>query len=493
MRMRRLFLALFALVSSCGPAPEGPPDTVGVAPGPRSEGPEGPVAFAATERPEASPPRAAPTSSIPNVEKDATLVGFAGSRFAIVETRGSTLVFDADTASAFGVYGHPLTLATNGAWDIWANANFTGDVLSSSVITSADGSRMVVQTEGGVQVVDLGNRGKMLTGLRMEDVRGASVAPDGESLAAWNARELTLVRVGDGARVSYPLAASGDREVNLQWSARAAFWTDGASARIVDRATWRLQTTEGSDARLTASKDGSVVVALLPSLVEVWRAGEARPATRVVAKNVANVVVDEPGRYVAWVEYSGEYDAKSDLHTIEVETGAHHSFAGQAKNCQLTHEYLLGIENGELRTDGECSPGCPSLTRQSDFRTYDVKTGKVLKHWMGDVERPFNEGFGARLSMADELSKTFGLPVGDPRPIKHHPSADLVLVERPDALRLVDDRSGAARATLERSADFSVAIAHFWPESGSRIIGVGGGQVVVWDTASGERVWASRR
>jgi len=248
-------------------------------------------------------------------------------------------------------------------------------------------------------------------------------------------------------------------------------------------------------------------------------------------------VVDEPGRNVAWVEYSGEYDAKSVLHTVETESGSHHHFAGQAEHCQITHEYLLGIENGELRTDGECGPGCPSSTRQSEFRTYDVRTGKVTKQWNGDVERPINEAIGARSAMGANLARIFGLASGATPPIKHHPSADLALVEcseaqrsgetpdgprefanprrlgvalrsgeTPDAprefanprrlgiaLRLVDHRTGVAAATLERSAEFTVEAAHFWPESGARVVGVGHGEVVVWDSASGKRVWASRR
>ncbi len=492
MRMRRLFLALFALISSCGPAPEGPPDTVAVAPGTRSEDQEAPVALSAAEPLGGASQATAHAASIPNVE-DATLLGFAGSRYAIIDTRTSTLVFDADAASAFGVYGHALTTNTTGAWDIWASADFTGDLLPSAVLTSADGSRLVVKTEGGVQVVDLGNRGKMLTGVRMENMESASLAPDGESFAAWNDRELTLVRVSDGARVSYPLTFPGGQPgTDLQWTSRAAMWKDGASARIVDRATWRLQTTEGADAQLTASKDGSVVVVALPSLVEIWRSGEARPAAHIVTKDLTNVVIDEPGRNVAWVEYSGEYGAKSMFHTIEVETAAHHRFPSQAPNCELTHEYLLGIENGELRADGECSPGCPSMTRQSDFRTYDVKTGKVVRHWMGDVERAFNEDLGARVAIGEGLAKLFGF-TEQTRPIKHHPSADLVLVQRLDALRLADHRSGAARTTLEQSARFSLETTHFWPESGARVIGVSGAEVVVWDSASGERVWASRR
>ena len=491
MRMRRLFLAFFALISSCGPAPEGPPDTQGVARGTQPGGLAAEVAVPTIQRLDAPSPAAAGqgASSIPNVDEGAVLAGFAGSRFAVIDTPSSTLVFDAESATAFGVLGHALRVE-GAAWDIWLSVNFEGDVLRSGVVTSADGLRMLVRTAGGVQAVDLTQRGAMLTGLSRADVRGASLSPDGETFAAWTDVELTVVRVDGGARVSYPLAA-GQAPV-VQWAPRSVVWTDLASARIVDLASWRLQTTEGAGANVTLSKDGSTAVVAQPSLVEVWRSGEARPAARVVTQLVTNVVVDETGRNVGWVEYSDEYAADAVLHTLETATAAHHHFASQAA-CHLTHEYLLGIENGELRTDGQCSPGCPSVARQSQLRTYDVKTGKVTKRWDGDVERPFNEEVGARTSIGENLAKVFGFDMGTTLPIKHHPSADRALVERPDALRLVDHRTGAGLATLERSADFSVQSVHFWPESGERVIGIARGVVVVWDTASGERVWASRR
>jgi hypothetical protein len=180
MRMRRLFLAFFALISSCGPAPEGPQDTPPVAGGTQAGGPTDPVALPVAQRPDVPPPAAPSTgaSSIPDVDDAAVLVGFAGSRFAVVDTHASTLVFDTDTGSAFGVYGHALHVE-GPTWDIWSAVNFKGDVVASRVVTSKGGLRMVMRTEGGVQVVDLGRRGAMLTGLRREDVRAASVSPSG--------------------------------------------------------------------------------------------------------------------------------------------------------------------------------------------------------------------------------------------------------------------------------------------------------------------------
>ncbi|HSO32648.1 MAG TPA: hypothetical protein VLT33_09030 [Labilithrix sp.] len=458
-----------------------------------------PVAAPSAGRPSPAPPPRAGDHAVPSAE-EASLLGFAGSRFAVIDTAAGTLIFDAETASGFGVYGHALH-HEGGAWDIWGTVGLQNDVLASRPVTSGDGTRLLVRTEGGVQVVDLANRGALLTGLRGE-VRDASLADDGETFAAWTDAAMTVVRVSDGARVSYPLAPGAAPA--LRWTARAAVWTDATSARIVDRATWRLQTTEGANAAVTVSKDGGVVVVAhsgdkvagealaQPGLVEVWRSGETRPAARIASELVTNVVLDEAGHNVAWAEYSGEYGAATHLHTLEVTTGRHHRFASQAKNCTLTHEWLLGIENGELRTDGECSPGCPSLTRQSQFRTYDVATGKVAKQWTGDVERPFNEEIGARSAVGENLAKVFGFATTTTLPMKHHPSADVVLVPRPDALRLVDHRGGAV-ATLEGSGDFAVEDAHFWPDSGARVLGVGHGAIAVWDAATGERVWASRR
>ena len=113
---------------------------------------------------------------------------------------------------------------------------------------------------------------------------------------------------------------------------------------------------------------------------------------------------------------------------------------------------------------------------------------------MGALEPSFNDGFSARLATKELLAKRYHLE-SDPQatlPILHHPSQELVLVGVGD-LRLAEVRSGAVRVTLEGAAQFGAGSAHFWPKTGSRIVGVVSGEVAVWDAATGTRLWATGR
>ncbi len=76
-------------------------------------------------------------------------------------------------------------------------------------------------------------------------------------------------------------------------------------------------------------------------------------------------------------------------------------------------------------------------------------------------------------------------------PIVQHPAADVVLVERPDALRLAEIVSGDDLVSVERSAEFPGTRAHFWPGSGTLGIGARTGAIVVWDAVTGKRVWST--
>jgi hypothetical protein len=503
MGLRRVFLGFFALISSCGPTAEGPGDTADVGPGTHPVATTAAPATPIVLEPLPGDGATAVTAFALPAMADATLVGFAGSRFAVIDTKSGTLVFDADSTTGFGVYGHPVRASVQ-TWDIWEIAGFHGDLLHSSVEVSADAKRMLVRTEHGIQAVDLGNRGALLAGWRGEAL-GAKISGDGETFGTWTDSEVTLVRIADGARVSYPLTLDANVEMTITWTPRSASWTDASGAHIVNRTTWRAQNVDLPGAGILSSKDGELAVvyrdaikgakgdATAPGVVEVWRNGAVRPAIHLTSAFVTNLILDENATKVAWVEYSDEYDARTQLHTLDVASGVHLRFASKAEHCSLTHESLLGIENGELRTDGECSPGCPSIARQSDFRAYDVSTGRVLRHWSGPVERPFNSELGEKTSVAEHLADRFAFGSARPLPMVHHPSSDVVLVERPDALRVADQVAGGAIATLESSSAFRAADTHFWPESGVRLVGVRDGEVAIWDSATGQRVWSSRR
>jgi hypothetical protein len=504
--MRRVFLGVFALISSCGQAPEGASDTAAVAPAtqPPATGPFVMETVTVTGTPvpsEPSPPPQEPDRAVPSTN-GAELVGFAGSRFAVIDTTAGGLVFDSESSAAFGVYGHPVH-GQAGGWDIWSNVGFQDDILKTQVEVSANGERLLVRTATGIQAVDLTKHGALLAGWR-GDARGTTIAPDGETFATWTDSAITLVRIADSAQVSYPLTTEPSSGPHIEWTSRSASWTDGAGAHIVDRATWRAQNAELPGAAITMTKDGSVAVVhrdafrdgdviTRPGDVEIWRSGERTPAARITSAFVDNVILDEAGAKVAWVEYSGVMESAAHLHTVDVATGIHVRFPSKAENCTIAHEWLIGIENGELRTDGECSPGCASITRQSDFRAYDIRTGRVLRHWMGELQRPFGDELSEKTVVAQRLAKHFKFDDANRLPMVHHPALDLVVVERPGALRVADQVAGGTVATLERSSEFTAENVHFWPKTGVRVVGIGASGVVVWDAVTGERVWSSVR
>ena len=465
MRFRPSFLGIFAVILSCGPAPEGPADTVVVVPETQLLAPD-----AAAE-----------------------LVGFSGSRFAVLDAAEATVVFDADARSAFRIEGHAVRTPYTGS-DMWMNVNLTGNEPTSKLEASADGRRILVRTAKGIEAVELASHG---VSLASDDggssAIGATMAPDGESFATWNDEAVTVVRIRDGARVAYPLTPLGYAEPTITWTARSVSWTDADGASLVDRATWRAHHIAMQGATVVVSKEGGIAAAYRDGLVEVWRAGESSPAAHVPSAFAANLIMDATGSKVAWVEHSGQPEERAHLHTLDVASGAHARFAAQAAECGLSPESLVAIENGEVQTDGECSPGCPSFGRQPDYLAYDFANGRLLRRWLGGAEPPYNNELSVRSFAADQLAKRYGFGDEAPLPIIHHPSRDVVLVEGHEALRLAEIVSGDDLAALHGSANFSASSAHFWPGTGALVIGARTGSIAIWDAATGERVWSTGR
>lgn len=439
-----------------------------------------------------------------------TLVGFAGTRFAVLDAGDGTVVFDALSRTAFRAAGHAVRTPYLGS-DMWMDVNLTGNEPTSKLEASADGRRILVRTEQGIEALDLASGGAALakssalastvdadadTDATGATAGGAAMAPDGESFVTWNDASVTVVRIDDGARVVVPFTPAGYAEPAFRWTPRSVSFTDATGASIVDRATWRVQHVAVENATLVVSKDGAVAAVHgngRPAAVEVWRLGETRPAAHIASASASNLVMDEAGSKVAWVEHSGAVGARARLHTVDVVSGAHASFAAQAAYCELAPENLLGIENGELRTDGECTPGCPSIGRQPDYLAYDFARGNVRRHWMGDPEPPYDDELSVRSFAVAQLAKRYGFDTKKALPIVHHPSTDVVLVERGDGLQIAGAVSGDALAMLPGSGGFSASSAHFWPASGALVIGARTGEIAVWETATGNQVWATTR
>jgi WD40 repeat protein len=466
MRFRPSFLGIFAVILSCGPAPEGPPDTVAVGSG--------------------TQPAAAATAAAA-----AALVGFSGSRFAVLDAADATVVFDADARSAFRIDGQAIRTPYIGS-DMWMDVNLTGNEPTSKLEASADGRRILVRTAEGIQAVDLSSHDAPLASDEGgASAGGATMAPDGEAFATWNDEVVTVVRIRDGARVAYPITPLGYAEPTITWTSKSVSWADADGASLVDRATGNAHHIAMDGATLVVSKDGGIAAAYRDGVVELWRAGESSPAAHVASAFAANLIMDATGSKAAWVEHSGKPEERAYLHTLDVASGAHARFAAQAAHCELSPESLVAIENGKLQTDGECSPGCPSISRQPDYLAYAFDSGRVLRHWMGDAEPPYNDELSVRSFAAEQLAKRYGFREEAPLPIVHHPSHDVVLVEGPDALRLADVVSGDELAVLLGSVGFPASSAHFWPGTGALVVGARAGSIAIWNAATGERVWST--
>lgn len=499
-------LVILALIASCGAAEDGSLDTEDVAPGTRAAAASANATAGAEER-HAEPADVAPPAgadeAMPTAATAPKLAGFVGARFVVFDTDDRTVVFDAETEHAFGVFGHPVT-ATNDDFDVWREARFAPTRSATRVLASDDGAAMLLRTEAGIQAVDLRRRGAFRTGWRGE-ASGAALAPDGSLFAAWTSDRLDLVRVADGARASYAVALTDRAAPDVQWTADGAYWIDADGLRFVETSSFREHRVTMPNAQVATSKDGAVFVVWRsgsraePGVIEVRRAGPSgrlERRARLASAFVAQVVIDDDGSRVAWSEQANAYDEPNEqpalLHTLDVESGAHARFRAQARHCSIGPEWIVGFEGGTLKTDAECSPGCPSIASQAELIAYDVSSGKKLREWLGERRPPFNEELGEHVAKGEELARRFGVvaPEGESLPFAHHPSAPTLVVATATTLRVATERDGRVLAELDRSSGFRAAGVRFTPD-GARIVGVGeGGRLAIWDAADGRSVWS---
>lgn len=508
MRVSKLgSLVILALLSSCGPTGDGDPDTrsVGLETHDR-EAPNG-------DRP--APPDSAKSAAAPSAAADVDrgvprdidapkLVGFAGSRFVVFDTEERTVVFDRDTEHAFGVFGHALT-ETTGVYDEWQQLRLVPAGIPTSVIASVDGGVLLVRTAVGIQAVDLTNHGALLTGWR-GDAHRASLAPDGSAFVVWNTDFVDVVRTKDGAHAKLAAHVTADTPPVIGWadngSNAIATITDHDGARIVDPSSFRTGHVSMSDAHVSSSADGASFVvwrhgdAMSPGVVEVWQLGDAKPRARITSATVGQVTLDGPhASHIAWSEHSGEYNAKTFFHVLDTTSGVHVRFAATG-DCPIAEERLVGFEDGALKSDAECSPGCPSLSSQAQFIAYDITTGARVKSWSGELFPPFNDDFAKRSGRVETLATRLGVAArteSSDFPMIHHPKDASVLVVTRAGARLVDDETGALATALDASSGFDVEAMHFTPD-GAFIIGTDGesSPAVIWRASDGKRVWSWR-
>src|SRR5262249_4796251 len=156
----------------------------------------------------------------------------------------------------------------------------------------------------GVQVVDLADRGALLTGWAGEPV-GADLSPDGATLVVSTQTSVDLVRVADGSRWTY--AGTPELE-SLRYfgSGRSAMWLTASEISLVETATLRaVRIPREGRPLVAASDDGARIVVgragndETPGSVALVAFGEGRPRSVIFAGKPADVRISRDGAKVA--------------------------------------------------------------------------------------------------------------------------------------------------------------------------------------------------
>jgi len=465
----------------------------------------------------------------PTVEIAVTpkLTGFAGgSRFVVFGNGDHAIVVDTSTdGRAFDVDGRPMTTDNNtvSAFDEWMQLGLSPAHLPQKLVASDKGT-LLVKTADSIEAVDLLNRGALIAQVKTntaDAVVGASIAPDGSMFAIWTKDSLQLVRTEDEEVSTFalqrpPPQAATDFAVTWNASADTVMWRDAEGVRVVQRSTLEQLHVSMANAKVSVSKDGKTFVVShsperdmlsteaelkalgrAPGVVEVWRMGDSKPRARFTSAFVTRTAVSDDGHRVAWSEIS---DMESDpaqathLHSLDIDTGVHARFVAAGGCGNVFEEYLVGIEGDTIKTDAECSPGCPSNSHQSDFISYDFASGRVNKRVPGEHHAPYNDTLSAHRNTIEDLGKRLHFMASDGQaPLIHHPKKSSVLFIDPvKDITLITESAGNTIAKLDDSTGFHAADVHFSPD-GARIVGVSEeGYLAIWRTDDGHRLWSQR-
>lgn len=440
---RRLSVPIFAVISSCGDAPEVPADTPAVASTPHD--------------------------------------------FVVFDTSAGTLVYDAARDASFVLDGHPVRDRAIELFDPWAEVGFLADRADRRSIVSADGRTLLLRDDGGVAAVDLARGGAVLARAPGE-ARGASVAPDGRTFAAIATETITVVDVASGAATVVASQTLGGPP-ELTWDDDTIAWVDDSvGAHLFDRRALRDVAVALDGAHLFA-RHGRFVI-WNEHEVQVWRGGASAPETRTASAHVGQVVADEAVARVAWVEH--DIDAEHDrvwLHTLDVAANVHLRFPSKATPCSLGSERLEAITATELVTDEECTTGCPSFPSEPSLVAYDFASGAFTRRWAGPVTPPYTDELAARMAEAERIANAFGLSreTTTELPLRRHPSLDRVLAPSARGLRIAA-HDGSTLVDLDGSDGFTVADVVF-ADGGARLVASAPARVALWDATTGRRLF----
>lgn len=207
------------------------------------------------------------------------------------------------------------------------------------------------------------------------------------------------------------------------------------------------------------------------------------------------------GAAIAWVHTlpevastGDESEAEADTerpNTIEVQwlDENRHTSTRTVGSCSIADEYITTFEGDELRTELECSPGCPSIAVHSDLRLYNAREGRFVRDLPSiDGPSPRDENDAQQRAVARMLRSAGAVGAG----VQGHydAAAGTLLVQHARGVTLVSRGRAPTRFqqtgdgtgwTMTRSAD------------GARWLGVGpDSSAVIWDAATGLVRWTSR-
>lgn len=477
---------LLAVLASCAAGSSGQGDTDGVGGGPQ-DAVSPPEAAPAEEV--AEPPTPLPPAVVGPAQAPAALGFVGGTRFIVAADMiedgesASFLVVDREAGETFRVLGQPMGERRLGA-SSFAELGVSPGAPRLELDATANG-RMLVRSAGGVQLVDLGARGRMLAAWRGTPL-AASLAPDGESFAVIAEGATHLVRASDGAIGTYPTSDGGSV---VSWGERAATFSESDRLVRIDRATLRAASFRSSRGPVTiaASTDATTVAFATapadgaPATVQVFDGDPGAPVLSLASPTVEDLRASADGAFVVWIERQERNDGADHgfLHAIDVAARSHARFPMLGAGCSIVPESVRSVRDGTIATDASCRLGCPSVRWSERTVTYDARSGRVISDETVETSQSWNEQVAATEAFVEGIATR--LHVGHESILRG--GSDTFLVGRPNGVSIASSPP-VATTPLEDSAGASVDALLVSPD-GKVIAGLAAGRLRAWDAITG--------